>query len=105
MHLLDVLARMEIIAFLELAAKCSGEQGGDRGLARSGDAHDDGDHRFGDGVREGRGPHVPGPRTTPGHPFLPDHPPGDHAAADGRTNFPTALAKPSFALLSVTALA
>jgi hypothetical protein len=47
---------MQIISLLELTAKRGRKQHCNRGFARAGNTHDNGDDRLGDGVREGCGP-------------------------------------------------
>src|SRR3984893_523883 len=118
MHFFDVRGRVQIIALLELAAERGREQGRDCGFAGSGDAHDNGDHRPGDGVRDGCGPHAPRLAIKSHHRFLRGYASASagaqcephschegHALAGRRINFRTALAKPSLSLLSVTVLA
>src|SRR4029077_1779585 len=61
---------MQIIALLELTAKCGREQDRDRGFAGPGNTHDNSDHWFGYGVCEGRGPHALRFRINSHHPFL-----------------------------------
>ena len=79
--------------FLKLTAQSGRQKDGDRGLARSGNTHNDSDHRFGDGMAKCRRPDALSPLVVA------------HAAARRSTNLWTALAKPSSSLLSVTALA
>src|SRR5665213_1024563 len=117
-HFLYVRGWVKIIALLELAAERRCQQRRNRGCAGSGNAHDDGDYRLGYGVREGCGPNglrsaialhhmllLGGAPASAGRavrrPFCHDC----RALVGGKTNFLTALANPSFSLLSVTTFA
>jgi hypothetical protein len=72
-HLLDILARVQVVAFLEMAAQRAGEQRRDGAFAGSGDTHHHDDHRLGDGVREGCGPHALRLLIGSCHAIIPDH--------------------------------
>jgi hypothetical protein len=64
---------VQIIALLELAAERGREQGRDCGFAGSGDAHANGDHWSGDGVRDGCGPHALTLAITSHHALIRDN--------------------------------